>query len=386
MIGGTATAIPKVALATFVQGLLKPNATAGGQVTDALVSGGVGGAAALIAKLLPSTKANVPDMKNALEPFPSVKPNAAQLDPGSWDSKLADMMGINDYGARAQLKAMTGDIMNASGMDPKVMKAAGLPEGVISQRAVEEGKKSLGKGYEEVFANADKVKLTPELRKNMVQMIDGMIDSGSTFAPNSALQKLRMMFDERNITAINPKGLHEAWKEISTLDKLTPQQMGAARKALETTIATGMNPGKIGQFKMLNEKWGNLQDVENVFRMGGEGQGVGAGYLSASGIKATAGKGPNPNSITEQARDAVNKLNLRDAKPGEMKFDFSKPGTYASAFAPATGPALHYLDRLSNLGMDATNAPKSVKWIIEAMRQGTARGLPSAYTGEQNAP
>ena len=356
------------ALAAGAQGLLQPQESAGEQLVAGAKSAAFGAGGGLASTLIPSTAAAKGiNLTDDLTKF-NIKPTSAQLNPDTFQSKLAAMLGLNAAAAPAQIKSITMDLM----------KKAGMEGDEVSKKTIDAARSTMGEAYDKMFPQGLRVKVQPDDIKKLQDAITKTPTVEDLMAKAPELARIHNILTTGGaVGAIGARNLHKAWKEVGSV-ATDAEAAGAVREVLTSIIERALPAGEKNAFKALNTKWGNLQDVERVWR-GGEGLGVGttSKYLAPSKLEAAAGKGPQPGSPTDEAVALIKKLDIKDAHQKLPDFDISRPGTWANPASKFTGPVLNAVDA------SAVRAPNSVKRMLELLRATTARGIPSAFAGSE---
>jgi hypothetical protein len=391
------TTIAKIVAAGVAQGILNPAADLQTQIENGLKAGLFAGVLGGASKALPS-KAITPEMKAATAEFPSVHPTAAQLSPGSLESKLAAGLGLNDAAALNQVKALTKDMSAKAGIEGET----------VTIKSVADADKTLTDGYNKLFAEKQgalpvKIRLSTVDQKAIKDSLDnftrvpGSAEAVSgpagpqgvqkimtdELAPN--LNKIYQAFTGTNPVNLSPKVLHEAWKEVSLVSK-NGEAAGAVRAVLEDIISKGMKPDSLAAFKELNKKYGNLQDIQRVMEAGGAGKGSAAGYLQPSKIEALAKESMAPNSDIKKALELINQMHLRDVREGIISPSIaSTASNVVRAGRQLVGKPLQWADQASQF----VGTIPGVGYLADALRRHVPQvkpGIDQAVQENQNAP
>ena len=343
VIGGGSTSVPKLAAAGATQAFLAPAESGADKAWNAVGGGAFGTLVGSFGRLFPTISSSVPDLKQYLDKFSSVRPTSAQLNPDNFDSALARALGLNTAAALGQIKALTADLM----------KKGGLEGNTITEEVINRGRKSLAAEFNKLFPDT----------KNAVGTVMGTQEQAALRQQFDTLQKARpdvmkmmndgnapaltrlykTLTDVQNPIKINPKDLHEAWKEVGLVAK-DPQAAAGVRQTIEALVEKGMSPDTLKLFKELNYKWGTVEDIDRIFKMAGTGEGAASGYLAPSKIEAQAGKGPQFGA-TDEAAQLVRKMRLKDYE--EPMVSVQGPGEFAwSGVRAATGKGLAAVDKI----------------------------------------
>jgi hypothetical protein len=366
-IGGGATTIPKLAVTGAAQAGLQPNESFTGQLVEGAKGGIAGGALGLIGKIFPTITSSVPDLNKYLEKFSSVKPTSAQLNPSSFESKVAAALGVNDAASLAQVQALTRELMKTAGIEGKH----------LSREGIDATRTKLGKEFDILFPdtkNAVGTVMSTTDQGALRQGFDALMKnqpSVQKFMNNANAPALTRLFgtltDVKNPIKVNPKDLHEAWKEIGQVAE-NPQAAAGVRKILKDLIGKGMSKDKLDAFDALNLQYGTLQDIDRIFSRAGTGKGVASGYLAPSKFEAQMGEGPNSSAVTDEAAQLVKQLDLKDyhglaadvSEPIKLLFSGARNvvggGLHAADKAIQALPAKKLAERLRNWGITSGQA------------------------------
>jgi len=354
-----ATTIPRVMALGASIGATQPKETISEQVIAAGEGAAVSGALGTLLKVIPVTEisAAVAKGSSALQDLAQkygVRLTSAQAN-DVLASKIARGLGVNQARAGEQLGAVTKTLM----------KGAGIEGEALSTPAIAKADRVLSDGYRDVFSGSQKIQLDPGIKKQVVDGIEGLIDTGSRFTKASKTMQLYQLFTSPTaIKAVSPNGLHEVWKEIGQVAK-DPQAAAQFRSALESMIEKGLSPAKLAEFRALNKKFGNLRDVERVWNSGtGGGQGQGAGYLKAESLKNEAGRGPFKGTATDEAAGLVEQFGIPEAGGGRVAIgSMTIPGMLAAGGRAVAGPITNWADR------NLMGASPSTKFLLELLRK-----------------
>jgi hypothetical protein len=366
-IGGTATSLPKVALAAGVQGAIRPQTEAGGHLIEGALSsvGAVPGWA--VSKVIPTTKLSKEVSQGGtgeqlLKEFPSVKPTGAQVTQDA-DAALARAIRQDQGVGLDQAAGITKDLLRGAG----ITTSDRVTPQVLSRRAA-----TIGQEYEQMLPKGVKVKIDSSNQTQLNDAIrevktvqDVMARAPSLATVHNALQ------GSGNAKSISMKTLHDAWKEVGEAARDNPAAAGKVREVLAGLIERGLPNKDISKFRNLNEQFGNLKDIERIFHGGrGEGVGVASGYLKPSKILEEAGVISGKDTQANRAAQLINRLGMKDVSgAGLGNIDLGRPGTWGEAAAAlGAGKASGVLDSV------ALNADPKVKFMLEALRAASSRG------------
>jgi hypothetical protein len=357
-IGGPSTTIPKVMMAAGAQGMLRPNESWTGQIMEGAKDAAIAAPLAAATKLLPTTRTSVFGGQEALDKFPGFKPSGGQANPGTIEAAIASGAGVPEATALGQSKSITAQLL----------RDAGSSESRIGANTLSDAESALANKYESFIPKGTKVTLDPANRKELIDGIEAMIDTGSRLGKDSTIAQLYNVLTKGNVKAVSAEGFHEAWKEIGQIAK-DPQAAGQLRDALRDLFSKGMSPAKLKEFEELNRQWGTLQDVKLIWGTGG-GAGTASGTLKPSKIEALAKESPEGSNMRD-ALDLITKFGVHD--PSGVKLPITSWEQALGRGAQATvGKAGNFLDT------SALHAGKIPKYIIDMLRA-TPRASTAAF-------
>lgn len=377
--GGAATTLGKLTVAGATQAGLAPQETAGEQAIEAAKGGALGFSLGAVAKFFPTFSSSVPNLREYLDKFKSVQATSPQLNPRGLDSFLARTFGVNDAATLSQVQALTKDLM----------AKAGMKDTTVSRKIIEDGLEAKGKMFDKLFPN---ITVTPKISTAEQQALKDSLTTSigaqggptgveaimnNAKAPN--LGQIYTLLTSKNPIQINPKVLHEAWKEIGDV-ATNPQAAMETRKLLENIIVKTMSPEKAAAFKKLNEEYGNLLDIKRIYEAGGEGAASAAGTLTPSALERNMNTGPFAGSATDEAGDLVKRLGLRDYREAEITG--GGLGNLAIMLGHGTvGKGVQAADRIIQ------SVPDSAKRVAEMLRNWGVQGALGANRERvNNAP
>ena len=389
--------IPKIVGAGVLQGATQPQPTFSKQAEEGFNSGAIALGLGLASKVVPTTETSAA-RKGLLDEFPSVRPTSSQLTPGTQESKLAAGLGLNDAASLKQVKAITKDLMDKSGI-----KGEG-----ITLDTLKTAKDELGAARSallpEKMGNANVLlKVSTQDQNAIKQSIDDItrVPGASQAVTGAAgpqgvqkimndanapnLGKIYAAFTGNNPVRLSPKVLDEAWKEVSLVAE-NPQAAGSVRKVLEDIMSRGMSPETLAQFKDLNRKMGNVHDLERIVLAGGGGKGAGAGFLAPSKIEALAKESLNPGSDIQKAMELINSLRIQDPRAGLIVPGTSTTSNVMRAVREPVGWVANKVDEAIN--SVGRHVPDFAKPIVRSLRrpQNLQPGMTEFNKETQDAP
>jgi len=387
-LGGGATSIAKLAGIAGVQSLLQPAESFTQQVVEGAKGAAIGAFLGGLTKLLPSTGSDVAGVTKGMGEFPSVKPTSAQMNPNSLEARLAAGLGVNDAAAMKQVQGLTKDLASKAGMKTSTI----TPETIAAT------KKELGDQFDTIFTGRPGQTMTrvaTNTQADLKQGIDRAMSGPATRSTQDmnailnsqdapALQRLYASIqDTANPMNIRIKDLHEAWKEVGAVAQ-DPQAARAVRDMLESTMEKVIGRDKLALFKDTSLKYGNLNDIERVYAgAAGVGEGKASAFLSPNAIK---GADPSmvPGAAMDQARAYIKATGMKEGKVPIIQPETSIVGAATALGKKAAGPVINALDWANKA---ASNAPTSVKRIVETLRRPTFANIKAGRQEEQeNAP
>lgn len=378
LIGGGSAGVLKNAASAFAQSMLQPEESLGDKFNQTASPTVLAATLAAAGKALPKTalpKTTPPGYLDAKDTFPGVRPTSAQLDEFGFGSNA---LGVNDARRVEQIKAISDTIR----------KSAGIEGNVVNQKVIDGGFKDTASKYDALFHDTRTpvgTTMTTADQASLRTKFQGMLNPGGD--PTQATIGLNKIFNDSSVPAlnrlrqvletgatgtikVNPADLQRAWREVGTIADVNPQAASQVRGFLEELVGKALSPQKLKEFKDLNHRWATLEDVQRIYHMGGEGKGTMSGDFAPSKLEALMGKGPNPGGVVDQAGHMVKGLRISDANPTELAD--SVGGILKQGVQRILGPVQSRLDR------SAYNASPTSKHLIELLRAGLVRGLPSS--------
>jgi hypothetical protein len=236
---------------------------------------------------------------------------------------LESATGINDVASMRQAKEITQSLM----------ESAGLKGETLTQEAIVQGYKEVGGEFDKLLPKNVKVKLKSEDQTALSKAVAQVATVEDVMAKAPTLAMIHTALQSGNIAAIPANRLHDAWKEVSKASGGNARAAGEIRDVLEGLIERAIPNKNIAAFKDLNRKYGEISDIDRIWRGGGSsGVGPASGYISPAKLVAEAGTGPRMGSKVDQAAEMVQQYGVRNY--GEGGFSLNSPTSYLRFLGP----------------------------------------------------